>query len=60
MKFVTFQPLKVKELLEKEGSYIAKENNTNFNKIFCLKVDKTTIERVFFNSSFNATSYGYI
>ena len=47
MKFVTFQPLKVKSVLDKKEVYKAEENNTFNNKIFCLKLDNTTRERVF-------------
>lgn len=47
MKFVTFQPLKVKSVLDKKEVYIAEENDTLNNKIFCLKLDSTTRERMF-------------
>lgn len=50
MRFVTFQPLKVKDILEKEGVYKAKGNNTLEDKIFCLKVDKDIMERVYLSA----------
>jgi len=50
MKFVTFQPLKVKETLEKEGVYEAKGNNSLEDKIFCLKIDKDIMERVYLSA----------
>lgn len=47
MKFVTFQPLKVKSVLDKKEVYKAEKNSILNNKIFCLKLDNTTRERVF-------------
>lgn len=47
MKLVTFQPIKVSRVLKTEGVYKAQDNDTFMNKIFCLKLDKSTMERVF-------------
>lgn len=47
MKFITFQPKCVADILSSVGVYNAPKNEILMSKIFCLKVDSDTMERLF-------------
>ena len=47
MKLITFQPLKVKNIINKQGVYYPPDNDLIGKSIFCLKLDKDTMETVY-------------
>lgn len=47
MKFITFQPKSVLDTLNKDGVYNAPSNEVLKNKIYALKLDEHTMERIF-------------
>lgn len=47
MKLITFQPFKIKEEIEDRGIYYPPNNNKIGKRVFCLRLDKTTAERLY-------------